>query len=1220
MNSSDVKEEQANGVAQLRRFPGLRPYTAEDRALFFGRENEAENLYYSVSTNRVTLLYGQSGSGKSSLINCSLVPRLVDEGCSVVSIRLTRFPDDDSPGFAGSIRLAGSMQEVPVEIRLESKGSTSSARKLISIAKDAIAKSHPGEGDSAGMIVLLIDQFEEVFDKLAQPQQMQIMDFVADLRQERSPVWHLLLSLRSEYVGYLATLTEYIRGVFDSPIHVQPMGVKEAKRVLHRTARASRTGTVGSLDYELDSDPFILDERCVDLIVEECATNTDVDAVNLLLLQIIGRELVELFAKGFTENDTREIDSEKLTPAWFKETKTKNFEVIVEKALEKEADQRKAMSILERMVTDTGKRQIVRRSEIVSDDMSGAIVRSLSKNDIVREERVFSDRRYEITHDFVADVIWRKAQKRRLRKTVLQSTAGVTISLLAVLATVWYVQSKSEELNGITSELEVIQARLNESDDELREVLTSVELGKERVRELNESRDEQAAANCSLRHGLFLRDWQSSKWDAAKASLQRTLDDCRGSGAFSDGALDFLESVHVSTFATPAVVATPSDDPLIDARPSLFRDATTLITHELVPFNIDRIAGGDRYTLQDACNKDADCLNRRLLSGMLPVVLLDGSETLVRICGLADSDIRDRNPIYLTEDECSENASPFNFSAVSDVPHPLVARVSHKGADYFIIGREGDDIACGLDGSCQVFDGTENQRAMITALVTGSSVPVVADPDTEDSVIFVTDQDGFIYRYRIEYESCSEVDCPLPALRPEAHLEWFIRGHQSRINAIRLYDYNGTPALFTASSDGTVVLRDQRSLEMLQVFVGRGNESIEAVFTDSDSEGETRLIALGREWTRFEWDAERPTMAVHRVENLIPNSVTIAGRENGFIFVGGLLEPQVGGEETRWLPGIYRVANNETENCSLGIGRTTPERFLSVERMATSVDNSTVVAAMGNYRDNRGGLAVLDNEQADCRFQIVRDSEVRRVSGAFHDVDFAPDGSIVASDFRGSLWNFRRKDSEWEVNRRELFDLERQLTAIAFDGSRSQVHVGVRRRVADGQVDRGCLISMPIAALRQGSTWSACDDVVDGGQSLSIPESYGRLRWINVDEVTGRAALSGNEFVETVLRTNQADQDRTALLPDGIVTWRTMFSHGGDVLFGATFQGTVEVWDAQSSTHLMSIRLPVAIKSVNALLDMDLACSTDGDCRIVVPLKTERSVVEMRFQAPSLKD
>ncbi len=49
-------------------YPGLRPFTEEDHAFFFGREREAEIVEANLLSKRLTLLYGASGVGKSSVL------------------------------------------------------------------------------------------------------------------------------------------------------------------------------------------------------------------------------------------------------------------------------------------------------------------------------------------------------------------------------------------------------------------------------------------------------------------------------------------------------------------------------------------------------------------------------------------------------------------------------------------------------------------------------------------------------------------------------------------------------------------------------------------------------------------------------------------------------------------------------------------------------------------------------------------------------------------------------------------------------------------------------------------------------------------------------------------------------------------------------------------------------------------------------------------------
>ncbi len=60
---------------------GLKPFSQKEAVLFFGRDTDISNLYHCVvfRQERVTLLFGQSGVGKSSLLFGGLLPRLDTE-------------------------------------------------------------------------------------------------------------------------------------------------------------------------------------------------------------------------------------------------------------------------------------------------------------------------------------------------------------------------------------------------------------------------------------------------------------------------------------------------------------------------------------------------------------------------------------------------------------------------------------------------------------------------------------------------------------------------------------------------------------------------------------------------------------------------------------------------------------------------------------------------------------------------------------------------------------------------------------------------------------------------------------------------------------------------------------------------------------------------------------------------------------------------------------
>lgn len=65
-----------NRAAPSNPFPGLRPFREDEETLFFGREARVDAIVDKLASTRFLAVVGTSGSGKSSLVNCGLVPAL----------------------------------------------------------------------------------------------------------------------------------------------------------------------------------------------------------------------------------------------------------------------------------------------------------------------------------------------------------------------------------------------------------------------------------------------------------------------------------------------------------------------------------------------------------------------------------------------------------------------------------------------------------------------------------------------------------------------------------------------------------------------------------------------------------------------------------------------------------------------------------------------------------------------------------------------------------------------------------------------------------------------------------------------------------------------------------------------------------------------------------------------------------------------------------------
>ena len=75
-------------------YKGLQPYTQEDRAFFFGRERDQQIIISNLYAAQLTVFYGASGVGKSSVLLAGAVPLLQQEPkLSVVVFRNWQDPN-----------------------------------------------------------------------------------------------------------------------------------------------------------------------------------------------------------------------------------------------------------------------------------------------------------------------------------------------------------------------------------------------------------------------------------------------------------------------------------------------------------------------------------------------------------------------------------------------------------------------------------------------------------------------------------------------------------------------------------------------------------------------------------------------------------------------------------------------------------------------------------------------------------------------------------------------------------------------------------------------------------------------------------------------------------------------------------------------------------------------------------------------------------------------
>ena len=73
-------------------YRGIEAFRYVDQPIFFAREEETRKLLRYVAVYRGVLFYGDSGSGKSSLINAGFIPAILEEGFTPDRLRVQPHP------------------------------------------------------------------------------------------------------------------------------------------------------------------------------------------------------------------------------------------------------------------------------------------------------------------------------------------------------------------------------------------------------------------------------------------------------------------------------------------------------------------------------------------------------------------------------------------------------------------------------------------------------------------------------------------------------------------------------------------------------------------------------------------------------------------------------------------------------------------------------------------------------------------------------------------------------------------------------------------------------------------------------------------------------------------------------------------------------------------------------------------------------------------------
>jgi tetratricopeptide (TPR) repeat protein len=396
---------------------GLDSFSEATRAYFYGREEEIAELARRVQRKPLTVLFGQSGLGKTSILRAGLVPRLRPEGYCPVYVRLDYARDAPPPA-----------DQIKQAIYRETLASGTWTQTGAAVEGESLWEflHHRGDmlrdADGRTLTPLLIfDQFEEIFtlaqgDDFGRARAAQFIGELADLVENRPPKelearlddddsiverfdfarcdYRILIALREDYLAHLETLKASMPSITQNRMRLARMTGQQA------------------LDAVLKPGGTLVTQEVAESIVRFVAGGAELRnaEVEPSLLSLICRELnAARIAQGKPE-----ISADLLAGS--------HATILAEFYQRALADQPPGVHrfIEEALLTDSGFRENVAQEKVSKAFAdAGAATDALAKlvdRRLLRVEERLDVRRVELTHDVLCGVVRASRDNRHERE------------------------------------------------------------------------------------------------------------------------------------------------------------------------------------------------------------------------------------------------------------------------------------------------------------------------------------------------------------------------------------------------------------------------------------------------------------------------------------------------------------------------------------------------------------------------------------------------------------------------------------------------------------------------------------------------------------------------------------------------------------------------------------------------------------------------------------
>ena len=343
-------------------FRGLVPFQEADRDRFYGRQADTHALFEMIAHGefRFGVLFGESGSGKTSLLKAGLLPRLREAGLVTIYCRSYKDP------------VAALLEECRRTSGIEASREENPSDYIKRFCEEMCAG-----------VVIVCDQFEEFFVNFKTKRQREpFISFIAECHSRAALPVKFLFAMRSDFLYLVSSEFEgrVVEPLMSSRLyHLRSFDQEQAEEIIEKSARRAR----------LPFEPGLSRQVARDLAIADSVLPSEI--------QIVGERL----------QSKRIYTLEEYRRAGGKEPLVHSF---LEDVIEASGDKESARLLLRSLISDENTRMTLPLDEIAKRTQASrpAVERILNlfvSARLIREIQEDEPWCYELTHEYLIEKI-----------------------------------------------------------------------------------------------------------------------------------------------------------------------------------------------------------------------------------------------------------------------------------------------------------------------------------------------------------------------------------------------------------------------------------------------------------------------------------------------------------------------------------------------------------------------------------------------------------------------------------------------------------------------------------------------------------------------------------------------------------------------------------------------------------------------------------------------